>query len=585
MESPANWLQAGTTASLAKIQEDHDAGRNDILEGIEYSIVFIVTYQWILVGFTVLCSLWYYTQVVRRARSRHASMFTSKYEAERIPKEHHNGESSPLLRHDDPSRPSVLQLLLLRIRACLMYQPTFHPEAQGGDTSLLVLVLFGINIFYAVYRVPFTVRLIFVLADRAGLLFAANLPWLYLLSAKNQPFRLLTGTSYESLNILHRGLGKWLAVLSVFHTVGMVIVWYTFLLPQGLDLWWFLGRNIIWIGLLAFTSYQVLAITSHVLFRQWWYEMFLGIHIFAQAAGLVLLFLHHSRLRTYVGIALAIFVVDRLVYRLAMKTRTFAADLTVLEDGNTVMVSSSWPLLRSRWSSTTWLFGRRDLRYGWSATDHVFLTVPELGRKHALQAHPFTIASAAPDMSSEHAWFNLIIRVRNGFTTDLLRYAEEHRTTKIRLDGPYGSAHALDMLQHRDSAIVIAGGSGIAVAYPLLWKLLHCTSGKSDSDCISPRACLIWIVHEVSHVDWLGLERLHELEGMGLRVIIPPATSKVGRPDIPSLLQDNMRDLGGKNMGVIVSGPDAMNRAVRNACASMAWNGIDIKVAVEVFDW
>jgi hypothetical protein len=45
-----------------------------------------------------------------------------------------------------------------------------------------------------------------VFADRCGLVFA-NLPLLYLLAAKTQLHRLLTGYSYESLNIVHRRLG------------------------------------------------------------------------------------------------------------------------------------------------------------------------------------------------------------------------------------------------------------------------------------------------------------------------------------------------------------------------------------------
>lgn len=310
--------------------------------------------------------------------------------------------------------------------------------------------------------------------------------------------------------------------------------------------------------------------------------MFLGCHIILQAAGLGFLFFHHSRLRPYVGIALAIFLLDRLVYRLMLKTRTFDADLTIMQDRRTIMVSASWPLKKSSPISWSWLIGRRDINYGWRATDHVFLTVPALGRKHALQAHPFTIASAAPEPEQEHAWFNLIIRVQDGFTKDLLRYATEHFTAKIRLDGPYGSAHALKMLQSSDSSIVIAGGSGIAVAYPLLWKLLH-DRRKQHNNTVN--ACLIWIIQDANHTSWLGFERLQELEQLGLKVVIPPPTSKAGRPDIPTLLRDQVQELGGESIGVVVSGPDAMNRAVKNTCASMAWHGMDVNVAVEVFDW
>jgi hypothetical protein len=50
---------------------------------------------------------------------------------------------------------------------------------------------------------------IFILADRAGLMFVVNLPVLYVLAAKtNQPIKLLTGWSYEGLAHLPPSTGR-----------------------------------------------------------------------------------------------------------------------------------------------------------------------------------------------------------------------------------------------------------------------------------------------------------------------------------------------------------------------------------------
>lgn len=111
-----------------------------------------------------------------------------------------------------------------------MYQPRPIPIVNKtlpeNLTSLLVLLLLALNIFYAVFKIEWQLGLMFVFSDRTALLFAANLPWLYLIGAKNQPLRLLTGYSYEHLNILHRRLGEWMCFLAVLHTGSMFTVWY-----------------------------------------------------------------------------------------------------------------------------------------------------------------------------------------------------------------------------------------------------------------------------------------------------------------------------------------------------------------------
>jgi predicted ferric reductase len=137
-----------------------------------------------------------------------------------------------------------------------------------------------------------------------------------------------------------------------------------------------------------------------------------------------------------------------------------------------------------------------NMNKGWKPNDHIFLTVPSLSRKHALQAHPLTIFSAAPttgvDEQETHAWFSVLIRAQaeGGFTRALLEHARSHVKTRIRLDGPYGSSHALDMLSTADTAILIAGGSGIAVAYPLLFSLLQPQSTDDAERALPPSTTL-----------------------------------------------------------------------------------------------
>ncbi|KAK3679546.1 hypothetical protein LTR78_001107 [Recurvomyces mirabilis] len=579
-----------------------------LIEGIVYSRWLIKAYHAVPVGILLIFTTYHWISKLRRRRVTNrlnnahdtggttSSSSSSTLGGNATPpgrgKTGHTINERTLLspRQSRSEATSSWTRMQRKFRAVGMYQPPripiIHKTLPSNATTLLILLFLGLNIFYATYDIKFNIPLAFVPADRAGLLFVANLPWLYLLGAKNQPIRLLTGYSYENINILHRRLGEWLCLLAVFHTAGMFTAWYFFFRPDGLTLYWFLTRRLVMIGIGAFLCYELLFLTSLASFRAWWYEIFLGSHVVLQAGALILIFFHFHTARVYVGISSAIFLVDRLIYRIIIKSTSFKADLTPMEDGETVLVSAGWPLFNS-WSSFLGDAFGKNTRQGWETTEHVFLTVPALSRKHIIQAHPFTIASAAPK-DSEHAWFNLIIRAHDGFTRDLVEYARGHSAVNIRLDGPYGSLHALEMLRESNISLLVVGGSGIAVAYPLIWALLH--EGDAEQKA-SRKVGLVWIVHEASHVDWIGHERLKELQEKGLDLCLPAPTSKAGRLDISTLVEDmtsKMQEsvlLGSQRVGVVVSGPDSMNRATRNVCASMAWQGLDINVSVEKYGW
>jgi predicted ferric reductase len=508
-------------------------------------------------------------------------------------------DRSPLL-----SRSRTKSRISSRIQSFLIYQPPpiifFNKTLPENATTLLILALFAINIFYIIVGIVWEVPLILVLSDRASLIFAANLPWLYILGAKNQPLRLLTGYSYEHLNILHRRLGEWLCFVALVHTVSMFVVWYTFFMPDGHNLQWFLTEKTVYLGLITLFCYEALYATSLASFRKWWYELFLGLHVVLQAGALGFLYFHHRGSKPYVRVTLPIFLLDRLVFRLLVKSREFKANIKVMPDGNTVLLSGNWPVTPKRHAIWTTLFGH-NMRSGWAPAEHVFLTIPSLGRKHTFQAHPFTIASAAPSNNQEHAWLDLIIRALDGFTRDLLVHAQTHSRVMIRLEGPYGTSHAFDMLRSSDAAVAVVGGSGIAVAYPMLWALLQSDSHKShvdpDPEAAAAatgalrsvrRVALIWIVHQSDHIEWLGQGRLDELEVLGLHVVSPFPTSEAGRPDVAALVRGTIQEMKSgesSKVGVMISGPDGMNRAARNCCAQMVGEGHQIDVAVEKFGW
>lgn len=545
-----------------------------------------------------------------------------------------NREIRPAAAHAHAAR--LPKLLWRKLRCWMTYQPPpvpiVHRVLPSNGTSLFVLLWLALNAFFHLYQLPLQAKYFFCFADRAGYVFIVNLPLLYLLAAKNQPVALLTGRSYEALNIFHRRVGEWVCFEALLHLVGN-LVWEFALQPAWLrreaGAWAYFTHPLVLLGLGAFASYELLFLTSLGSFRRRWYELFLASHVALQALALAFLYLHFFTARPYVLAALAIFVVDRLVWRLGLNSAAFTADAHVLPDGETIFVSipewwqedRSSSLSLSRWRR---LWPRTSIRHGWEPTDHVFLTVPALGRTHALQAHPFTIASAAPgraaaskhasrrtDQARKPAALDLLIRSHDGFTADLLCYAHRHRHIPVRLDGPYGSRHALDMLRAAKHALLVAGGSGIAVTFPLAWALLcdRATTGDDDGDDgvtdttkqgqADQRVSrggqavrMLWVIHSDEHRFWVPPARLEQLVAAGLELVVPPPTSEAGRPDVEGIVEGWMGEASrgvdesqNGEVAVVASGPDGLNRMVRNTCARAIGKGADVRLAVEKFGW
>ena len=506
-------------------------------------------------------------------------------------------EHTPLLLKTQAPKPTLWWLVTSKIKALLTYQPAPIPIVNkalpSNGSSLAIIAFLGLQVFYLFYKTPLSLSTLFVSADRASLLFVANLPWLYLFAAKNQPIKFLTGYSYESLNIIHRRLGEVMCLLALLHSAGMMGVWYTLLRLSGMTLVDFLLKRMILLGIGAFVAYELIYFTSLGSFRQHWYELFLGLHVVLQIIALVLVWFHHPRSRIYVGVALGIFLIDRLLYRTSAKMFTTRALLGVKGDGKTVVLCAPIPS-EPRSNVFGSFFGAYDITRGWKATEHVFLTVPSLARKHIFQAHPFTIASKAPQREQIGANLKLIIRAQDGFSADLLSYARGHKSVDIRLDGPYGSQSAVQMLQESDHAIIIVGGSGIAVGWPLVSALLEVMGNNDPENPNTSRKrgeiLFIWVVREQSHLAWLGREGLVDLEAAGVKCWVPPPTANNGHPDIRSFINEWVISLDGthgveKTFGVVASGPDGLNRSVRNACAALVREGRNVNVEIEKFGW
>jgi hypothetical protein len=96
------------------------------------------------------------------------------------------------------------------------------------------------------------------------------------------------------------------------------------------------------------------------------------------------------------------------------------------------------------------------------------------------------------------------------------------------------------------------------------------------------KCALIWIVHDTSHISWLGREKLDELRELGWYLVVPPPTRRHGRPNIRAILREQVEGFNEQNdvFSVAVSGPDGLNRALTNEWIKMIRKAINVEVAV-----
>lgn len=620
-------LKARRTSDNPEFDTSNPAIRR-LVEAILFSRKFILTYYIalgvLLLGFTLLH---YSTETSRKWKRNLILKHHDAYRDNDLPSSSSSGTSSPSSRtikledlEDLPllSREygktfkynSLISYLWKNLASFLSYQPgpiyaitSPRNHLPSNGLSILIITFFALNVFYLLFHTSFSIFMLFAFSDRAALLFVANLPILYLFSAKNNgPIQFLTGWSYEGLNIFHRRLGEWMVALGAFHSISMFGVWYTLLRPTNFTLVRFLSSRVILLGLFAVVAYILIYFTSIGWMRKLCYELFLASHIILQFAALIFLFFHHHNSRPYVVITLVIWVLDRVLSRIMLSTRRFVGTLQVAKDGNTVLLNCDIPIARPR-SGLPLRIGQ-----GWQAGQHVFITIPELGRSHSFQTHPFTIASPAPptDMTNGHWPLQLIIRARDGFSKDLLDFADQHKQTHVWIDGPYGSVETLKSIQHADQVCLVAGGSGIAVTYPLAWAMLMEQSIVATHLPIAKKENFthIWVRQDFLHQDWIdqpfqGRTTLSLVAGNASKSpteLISKTFETRGlldsRPDIKTELCEWVESLHHANskakrqtICVVVSGPDGLVRDVRNFAASLIRAGYHIDVHVEKFGW
>ncbi|KAI3404765.2 FRE7 [Candida oxycetoniae] len=329
------------------------------------------------------------------------------------------------------------------------------------------------------------------LAVRAGVMSTALFPFIYVLAGKSNAITLLTGTSYEKLNLYHQYVGCASFVLAIVHTIPFL---YQSLQEGGATLLHhYFTTSIYYIsGIPCIILLGLLCVLSKAWVRKHFYEVFVHLHWMMGVAFFGVLIWHINQnmgAQNYMWGALA-FWATQIIYRLLTKT---------CFKPNAMFLRSRKAHLEKLGNGVYQIKIENVADYKWSPGQHCFLRFQGW---RILDSHPFSIASTCDSDGGSSMKF--IVIPQKGLTK--VQYLELNRqieiNKKVYIDGPYGGTFR-DPTKF-DKIVLIASGSGVSATLPfLIYMSQQEKSGKSvNLKCIN----FIWIVRKIEDTNWIREE-------------------------------------------------------------------------------
>lgn len=328
------------------------------------------------------------------------------------------------------------------------------------------------------------------LAVRAGIMATALTPFVYVLSGKSNMISLLTGISYEKLNVFHKYVGVATFVLSVIHTIPFI---YQDLQEGGASHLHtlFVTDFAYYSGLPPLILLGILCMLSKAWFRNLFYEGFIHIHWICGIAYFGTLWWHINNtlgMQDYMYGALA-FWATQLIYRILIKT-TFRPNRLFMRPRKAELVKLGYNVYQASISSES---------LSWKPGQHCFLRF--VGTR-IFDNHPFSISSVDDGIDGNDMKF--IILPKGGLTKELYEELDDFtvKNKKVYLDGPYGGTER----DHTtfNNVLLIATGSGITATLPFLSTIVNDTHQKKQKGMpvICERVNFIWIIRHTDDLKW-----------------------------------------------------------------------------------
>ncbi|KAK3375036.1 ferric reductase like transmembrane component-domain-containing protein [Podospora didyma] len=464
---------------------------------------------------------------------------------------------------------------------------------------------FATNVAFCVMTIDYSgplKQVAALLRNRTGYLAVVNMIPLFIMAGRNNPLISLLGISFDTFNLLHRWLGRIVALESLAHTLA-------FLVSNAAANGWdgafktvFKVPYMTW-GFVSTCAMVVILIQAASIFRHAYYEMFKIAHILLAVASVVGLYYHLDMKKLpqikYVYAVIVLWALDRAarLIRLGYRNIGSGGTKTLVEalPGNACRVTVTM--------ARPWEF-----RPG----QHAYLYMPAISH---WQSHPFTVAwSDEADaangeklpmdrqdvLSSKKTTVSFIIRGRTGFTGNLYSRAAACVSGKMMttcfVEGPYRGSHRLHSY---GTVMLFAGGVGITQAVPHVRDLV---AAYSNGTAATRKIILVWVIQTPEHLEWirpwmteiLAMEKRREVLRIMLFVSRPRSTKEIhspsatvqmfpGRPNVDTLLGMEMENQVG-TLGVSACGPGALTDEVRLAARNRQYQG-SVDFVEEAFSW
>ncbi|KAK4234797.1 ferric reductase like transmembrane component-domain-containing protein [Achaetomium macrosporum] len=503
---------------------------------------------------------------------------------------------------------NVVYAPILRKRHNQEFQVSSALNVGTLPTRLQLVFLVGYlatNVAFCVVTVDYSGPLKQVaglVRNRTGYLATVNMIPLFLMAGRNNPLIDLLGISFDTFNLLHRWLGRIVALEALAHTLAWLISAASTSGWDGAFNTIFKVPFLMW-GFIATIAMVVITIQAASMFRHAYYETFKLLHIALAILSVIGLWYHLDLERLpqlkYLYAVVVLWVFDRAARLLRIGYRNLGA-------GGTKTLVEALPGGACRVTVTMarpWKF---------KPGQHAYLYMPTIG---FWQSHPFTVAwsDEADQLDDEKlpvgrqdvlamrkTTVSFIIRGRTGFTGALYSRAAAHpdgkMVTRCLVEGPYrGSSR----LHSYGTVMLFAGGVGITQAVPHVRDLV---AGYSNGTVATRKVVMVWTIQSPEHLEWirpwmtevLAMEKRREVLRIMLFVSRPRSTKEIhspsstvqmfpGRPNIDTLLGIEVENQVGA-MAVSVCGPGALSDEVRRAVRNRQYQG-NIDFVEEAFSW
>lgn len=370
------------------------------------------------------------------------------------------------------------------------------------------------------------------IAFRAAWTSVTQVPFVYLLASKSSIIGVLSGSSHERLNWLHRWVSRTLLVTVSIHGSFFYREWVNAgsigtesfvafelnLMPMvkyGMGAWFVL----VWTFLSSLTPIRRLS-----------YEFFVLQHLAAAAVFLWLLWVHVPSYAQYnIWFAIAAVAFDRVFLLCWSSWENIRLRPTRSAAGNKTKIIGHHADLRAIDDETSEVVVK-DIRFNWKPGQHIYLRLPIIG---PLESHPFTIANHCDRTSSpSRNDIHLVIQAQSGFTRRLHRKAKsapEGRAISLTaiVTGPFGCPPTWNSFE---TLVLISASTGASFTMPILESVL---SSKGNT-CVS-RIEVLMIVRRRCGID-AYLSRLKNVvvdaEALGIELSVTVAVTGESESDL-----------------------------------------------------